>query len=110
MLQTIGKRELQRTTDPWINRYIFPNGYLPSPSEITTAADGLFILESWGNFGADYDKTLMAWYHNFVNGWDRVRHYYDNRFRRMWEYYLLACAGGFRARDLQLWQIVFSKN
>ncbi|MEJ2740469.1 MAG: class I SAM-dependent methyltransferase, partial [Dehalococcoidia bacterium] len=100
----------KRSTDPWINRYIFPNGMLPSIKQIGAAIEGLFVMEDWHNFSADYDRTLMAWYNNFTRNWDRLEPDYDNRFRRMWEYYLLSCAGAFRARSNQLWQIVLSKK
>jgi cyclopropane-fatty-acyl-phospholipid synthase len=68
-----------------------------------------FVMEDWHNFGADYDRTLMAWHHNFNQNWPAVKNQYDERFRRMWNYYLLSCAGGFRARRLELWQIVMTK-
>ena len=74
------------------------------------AAQSLFVLEDWHNFGADYDKTLMAWFANFNRHWPELAANYSERFYRMWKYYLLSCAGGFRARYLQLWQIVFSKG
>ena len=67
-------------------------------------------MEDWHNFGADYDKTLMAWYANFNTNWDKLKNQYNDRFYRMWRYYLLSCAGAFRARSTQLWQIVFSKQ
>jgi cyclopropane-fatty-acyl-phospholipid synthase len=82
----------------------------PSAKQITTASEGLFVLEDWHNFGSYYDKTLIAWYNNFESNWDKLKHEYDDRFKRMWRYYLLSCAGGFRSRKNQLWQIVFSKN
>lgn len=110
LLHTIGSNSSVRDTDPWIDRYIFPNSMLPSAKQITTAAEGLFVLEDWHSFGPDYDKTLMAWYRNFTQNWDRIREAYDRRFYRMWSYYLLSCAGSFRARRNQLWQIVLSKN
>ncbi len=110
LLQTIGSNSSVRGTDPWIDRYIFPNSMLPSAKQITTAAEGLFVLEDWHSFGPDYDKTLMAWYRNFTQNWDRIKEAYDRRFYRMWSYYLLSSAGGFRARRNQLWQIVLSKN
>lgn len=97
-------------TDPWINCYIFPSSLLPSAKQISTASDSLFVMEDWHNFGADYDKTLMAWYRNFNDSWDIIKQDYDKTFYRMWKYYLLCCAGTFRARKNQLWQIVFSKN
>jgi len=84
---------------------------LPSIAQLSKAAEGLFVIEDVHNFGADYDKTLMAWYNNFQNNWDKIKSNYDERFHRMWKYYLLSCAGAFRARNKnQLWQIVFSKK
>jgi cyclopropane-fatty-acyl-phospholipid synthase len=67
-------------------------------------------MEDWHNFGPDYDKTLMAWYNNFVLNWVKIKGNYSERFFRMWKYYLLSSAGSFRARRNQLWQIVLSKN
>ena len=67
-------------------------------------------MEDWHSFGAYYDKTLMAWYDNFDNNWDHIKAKYDERFYRMWKYYLLSSAGSFRARNVQLWQIVLSKK
>ena len=74
------------------------------------AADKLFIIEDWHSFGVDYDKTLMVWHENFVRNWDKIKSNYDTKFYRMWKYYLLVCAGSFRARKNQLWQIVFSQK
>ena len=83
---------------------------LPSAKQITSAAEGLFTLQDWHNFGVYYDPTLMAWYNNFTKNWDKIKSNYDERFYRMWTYYLLSCAGNFRASKLELWQIVFSKE
>jgi cyclopropane-fatty-acyl-phospholipid synthase len=110
LLHTIGKNVSSSTPDAWIDKYIFPNGDLPSSSQISSGIEELFILEDLHNFGADYDRTLMAWYHNFESNWHRFRHDFDEVFYRMWKYYLLSCAGAFRARDIQLWQWVLSKN
>jgi cyclopropane-fatty-acyl-phospholipid synthase len=110
LLHTIGGNTSVHSTDPWINKYIFPNSLIPSVKQISTAAEGLFVMEDWHSFGPDYDKTLMAWHRNFTKNWDKLKHNYDKRFYRMWVYYLLACAGTFRARKNQLWQIVLSKN
>jgi len=110
LLQTIGGNKSVTSTDPWINKYIFRNGMLPSIEQIGNAIAGLFVMEDWHSFGADYDRTLMAWYRNFDYNWYNIRTGYDQRFYRMWRYYLLSCAGSFRARRNQLWQIVFSKN
>lgn len=110
LLHTIGGIESKSEPDPWVHKYIFPNGLIPSLVNVSKAFEDLFILEDLHNFGAYYDKTLMAWYDNFNNGWDELKSEYDERFYRMWKYYLLACAGAFRARELQLWQMVLSKH
>jgi cyclopropane-fatty-acyl-phospholipid synthase len=109
LLHTIGGNHSSSRTDPWIDRYIFPNSMLPSASQITTAAEGVLTLEDWHNFGPDYDRTLMAWHTNVDASWDELPAY-DERFRRMWDFYLLVSAGGFRARYLQLWQVVLSRD
>jgi len=111
LLHTIGSRRSTTRTDPWIARYIFPNSMLPSASQITAASEGRLVLEDWHNFGVDYDRTLMAWHRNAEAAWSQLDpQRYDERFRRMWRYYLLTCAGAFRARTLQLWQVVFSRD
>ena len=110
LLHTIGGNTPSQRTDPWMDRYIFPNGMLPSAQQISEAFEGYMVLEDWHSFGLDYDRTLMAWYENFQNSWAELSQVYSETFRRMWEYYLLACAGAFRARENQLWQIVLSKH
>jgi len=110
LLQTIAGSISVNSTDPWINKYIFPNSMLPSAKQITSAAEGLFVLEDWHSFGQYYDKTLMAWYNNFTKNWTKLKDEYDERFYRMWTYYLLSYAGSFRSRRNQLYQIVFSKK
>jgi cyclopropane-fatty-acyl-phospholipid synthase len=110
LLHTIGDNKTTIVTDPWINKYIFPNGKIPSMMQISNASEGLFVMENWANFGAYYDNTLMAWHAHFEQNWTHLKEYYNDHFYRMWRYYLLACAGNFRARMLQLWQIVFSKQ
>jgi cyclopropane-fatty-acyl-phospholipid synthase len=110
LLHTIGSSLSVKTGDKWLNKYIFPNGMLPSIKQIGKAIEGLFVMEDWHNFSADYDKTAMAWQQNFNASWESLKKYYDERFYRMWNYYLLVCAGAFRARDMQLWQVVLSKQ
>jgi len=110
LLHTIGSNLSMTKADEWITKYIFPNGMLPSMVQMGKAIEGLFIMEDWHNFGAHYDKTLMAWHQNFIHHWEKLKTKYDERFYRMWNYYLLMCAGVFRAREMQLWQIVLSKN
>ena len=110
LLHTIGRNQSGRATEPWINKYIFPNGMTPSAQQISAASEGLFVVEDWHNFGQDYDATLMSWNKNFQNNFDKLKDLYDDRFKRMWEYYLLMCAGTFRSRRNQLWQLVMSKS
>ena len=111
LLHTIGNNRSQVNTDPWIECYIFPNSMLPSALQLCRAAEPHFIMEDWHNFGADYDRTLMAWAANFERCWnDDLNGVYDERFYRMWRYYLYACAGSFRTRQIQLWQILYSPH
>jgi cyclopropane-fatty-acyl-phospholipid synthase len=110
LLHTIGANVTSVVSDPWIDRYIFPNGKLPSAHQITGGYEDLFVLEDWQSFGSDYDRTLMVWQENFKQAWPELAQNYDERFRRMWLYYLNCTAASFRAREIQLWQIVLSKH
>ena len=110
LLQTIGGNRSQINCDAWIAKYIFPNGMLPSITQIGRAIEGLFVMEDWHNLGPHYDKTLMAWQKNFEKSWAKQNKKNAERLRRMMNYYLLCCAGAFRARRIQLWQIVFTKG
>jgi cyclopropane-fatty-acyl-phospholipid synthase len=110
LLHTIGNNKTYYCANEWLQKYIFPNSTLPSIQLIAKAIEGLFVMEDWHNFGADYDKTAMAWHKNFNDHWDELKSHYSERFYRMWSYFLLSCAGAFRARQLQLWQVVLSKN
>lgn len=110
LLHTIGAVHTDMNVDPWIDKYIFPNGCLPSVRHIANASESHFIIEDWHNFGADYDTTLMAWYDRFIAAWPQLADNYTPRFKRMFSYYLNACAGAFRARDIQLWQVLFSRG
>lgn len=110
LLHTIGSHQSVTSTDPWIDRYIFPNGMIPSVAQLGKAMEKLWVMEDWHNFGPDYDRTLMAWWQNFARAWPSLRSKYGERFYRMWKYYLLGSAGGFRARTMQLWQIVLSQG
>jgi cyclopropane-fatty-acyl-phospholipid synthase len=110
LLHTIGNRR-GGVVDPWVDRYIFPNSVLPSPVDITRAVEDLFVMEDWHNFGADYDRTLVAWLANFERDLPAHGPASDPRFQRMWRYYLMSFAAAFRARDrVQLWQIVLAKG
>jgi cyclopropane-fatty-acyl-phospholipid synthase len=106
---TISSNSPDKYGDPWINKYIFPGGLLPTLAQISESIEDRLIIEDVQNMGPDYDKTLMAWHKNFTKSYSEIKDNYDERFYRMWEFYLLICAGAFRARHLQLWQIVMRK-
>jgi len=110
LLHTIGSNKSHSAQDPFILKYIFPNSKIPSLDEIMVSINKLFIMEDFHSFGQDYDTTLMAWHHNFIKSWKGLQGRYGERFYRMWRYYLLSCAGSFRARNVQLWQMVLSKQ
>jgi cyclopropane-fatty-acyl-phospholipid synthase len=110
VLQTIGGNASVVLTDPWLEKYIFPNGMLPSVAQIGASIEKLFVMEDWHSFGFDYDRTLMEWNERFQAAWPELKEKYGDRFKRMWEYYLLMCAGSFRARVNQDWQIVLSPH
>lgn len=110
LLHTIGRKRAGNDGDPWIGKYIFPNGALPSIKQIAEAAEPNFVIEDLHNFGPDYEKTLLAWQKNFEKAWPKLKAKYGEKFYRMWNYYLLSCAGAFRARSIHLWQIIFSPN
>jgi len=110
LCHTIGGNVSRVTSDPWIMRYIFPNSMLPSPAQVTRAAEPWFVLEDVHNFGVHYDRTLVAWERNFRRSWNQFHDNYGERFGRMWRYYLLSCAGAFRARDIELFQFVLAKG
>lgn len=108
LLHTIAGNRTTRNCDPWFDKYIFPNGMLPSANQLTSALEKRFIIEDWHNFGVYYDRTLMAWHQNFRTNWPKLRQRYEENFYRMWSYYLLSLAGSFRARHMHVWQVVLS--
>jgi cyclopropane-fatty-acyl-phospholipid synthase len=110
LLHTIGGNHSETSTDPWINKYIFPNGMVPSLLQLAKAAERGWVMEDLHSFGPDYYKTLIAWWENFSRAWPSLASKYGDRFHRMWKYYLLSSAGTFKARKLQLWQMVLSKG
>jgi len=110
LLHTIGNNVSRINCDPWINHYIFPSSMLPSLAQIDRAVERLFVIEDVHNLGPHYEITLLAWHDRFQKAWGRLAERYDKVFKRMWEYYLLSCAGAFRARNIQVWQIVMTKT
>ncbi|MDO8649988.1 MAG: cyclopropane fatty acyl phospholipid synthase [Candidatus Berkelbacteria bacterium] len=110
VLQTIGGRYSTTHTNPWIEKYIFPGGMLPSMKQISENSRKLFMIEDIENIGPYYDKTLMAWWENFSKNWPQLKGKYGQRFYRTWKLYLQGCAGSFRAGNLEDWQITFRKT
>lgn len=110
LLQVIGRDTSAKKADPWISKYIFPEGMIPSIRQIGRASEAKLVMEDWHNFGPYYDRTLMAWYENFEKRWPGLKENYSEEFYRMWKYYLLCTAGAFRSRTAHLWQIVFSNG
>jgi cyclopropane-fatty-acyl-phospholipid synthase len=109
-VHTIAGNRARGQMDPWFDKYIFPNSALPSLAQLVTAMEGIFIPEDVHNIGEDYDRTLLAWFERFDAAWPSLRARYDDRFYRMWSFYLLASAGSFRARAQQLFQIVMTRR
>jgi cyclopropane-fatty-acyl-phospholipid synthase len=110
LLHTIGGLRSRHQTDPWMEKYIFPNSMLPSIAQVAHASEGRLVIEDLQNFGRYYDHTLMAWKANVDAHWGELSGEYDARFKRMWDFYLLSSAGSFRARTLQLYQFVLSRD
>jgi cyclopropane-fatty-acyl-phospholipid synthase len=109
-LHSIGSNSTPARPDPWIEKYIFPNSVIPAAGQVAEALQNLFVVEDWHNFGADYDRTLTAWRANFDAAWPQLSAHYDDRFRRMWRYYLSVSTAVFRSRRDQLWQITLSPH
>ena len=110
-LQAIGSLRPNPVPDRWIDKYIFPNGVMPSLPQIEAASRGKFIIEHMENLGPDYDLTLMEWWRRFDTAYPDLKKNnpkYDTRFYRMWKFYLHCCAGLFRARVNQDWQFTLS--
>ena len=110
LLHTIGANQSSTSVNAWTDKYIFPSGMLPSVAQLANTFEDLFVMEDWHSFGQHYDRTLMTWYQNFTANWEKIKDRYDERFYRMWKFYLLSSAGSFRARHIQLWQAVLSKH
>ena len=112
LLETIGDNLSRSHCNAWFQKYIFsaPTSMFPSIKEISSAAEGLFTVEDWHNFGADYAPTLRAWHDNLVAHRDWIVGRYGERFYRMYVFYILSCAGAFAARIYQNWQVLLAKH
>jgi cyclopropane-fatty-acyl-phospholipid synthase len=109
-IHSIGGNRPRAQIDPFFHKYIFPNAVLPSLSGLVTAMDDRFVVEDVHNIGPHYDRTLLAWHARVEDAWPRLSARYDERFRRMWRYYLLSCAALFRVRYLQLFHILMTRE
>lgn len=107
LVHTIAGNISRSACDPWFHRYIFPNGQIPSIAQLGKAMEGRFALEDVHNVGPHYDRTLMAWHRNIEAAWPHLP--FDERFRRMWRYYLMTSAAAFRCRYLHVYQIVMTR-
>jgi cyclopropane-fatty-acyl-phospholipid synthase len=105
-MHTIGGNQVRAQIDPWFHKYIFPNAVIPTLGQLTTAMEKILVAEDVQNIGPHYDRTLMAWWENFDAAWPDLRARYGDTFYRQWKFYLLSSAAAFRARYLNLYQIV----
>lgn len=104
--------EAYRARPDFIQRYIFPGGMLPTVTHLKSLASGVNM--DWigdEGFGQDYARTLNLWRQRFVAAWPEIRNLgFDERFKRMWQYYLAYCEGGFRAGSIDVRQIVIQRS
>jgi cyclopropane-fatty-acyl-phospholipid synthase len=109
VLHTIGSNVSQRHGIPFFEKHLFPNAASPSLAQLGRAMEGLFVVEDIHNIGPDYQPTLLAWWKNFEAGYGSLDHTkYDERFYRMWRFYLLSAAGAVAARESQLFHLVLT--
>jgi cyclopropane-fatty-acyl-phospholipid synthase len=108
-VHTIAANTPKSHIEPWMDKYIFPNAVLPTLARLASAMEGILVPEDVHNIGEHYDRTLMEWWRNFDAAWPTLRARYGDAFYRRWKYYLLACAGAFRSRSQQLFQLVMTR-
>ena len=102
LLQTIGGNPVPGPPRTLVDEYIFPNSMLPSIAQIGKSIEGLLVVEDWHNLGNPLRPDADGLAQRFQNAWPKLKGNYGERFKRMWDYYLLSCAGAFRARSIQL--------
>lgn len=111
VLHYIGRVKPARTVNPWIDKYIFPGGYMPALSEVLPAVEraGLLVkdIEVWP---MHYAFTLRAWRERFVARWEEAVRLYDERFCRMWEFYLASSEASFRHDRLHVVQLQLARH
>jgi cyclopropane-fatty-acyl-phospholipid synthase len=115
LLHTIGNSRRTTVADPWMEKYIFRNSMVPAMSQLANAFEGLFVVQDWENYGHYYAPTLAAWQQNFEANWPQIEaieteRRFDEKFRRMFNYYFLSCKAGFETEHINLWHIVMSKE
>jgi cyclopropane-fatty-acyl-phospholipid synthase len=116
-LQVIAAEIFTRKSPPaldqyilWLQKRIFPNGYIPNLGHLSAPDVEGFVIEDLQNFSSDYARTLAAWSERFVAAWPSLKDEYGEEFRRMWMYYLSGCAAMFTTRTVQLYQVVYSNG
>ena len=111
LIHTIGRKGEFSGSNAWINKYIFPGGYIPSLSQIAAAAEaaGLWITDV-ESLRLHYAETLKAWRERFQAHRDEIRALYDERFCRMWEFYLASCEMSFRYGDMMVYQVQVARR
>lgn len=111
LLHSIGRFSEPGNTNAWLRKYIFPGGYTPALSEVFSNIEkSLLIPTDMEILKTHYAETLKHWHRRFQVNRDKVRGLYDERFCRMWEFYLLGCEAAFRWDDQMVFQIQLSKD
>jgi len=115
LLHTIGNNRVTTVVDPWIEKYIFRNSMAPAMTQLAQSLEGLFTVHDWENYGHYYAPTLAHWQERFEANWPQIEalettNRFDERFRRMFNYYFLSCKAGFETEHMYLWHLVMSKE
>jgi len=111
LLHSIGRSEPPGATNPFIAKYIFPGGYIPAVSEVIKAVERVpLFVSDMEILRLHYAETLKAWRERFLANWDAAAEIYDERFCRMWEFYLAGSEAAFRAGGMMVFQLQLAKN
>jgi cyclopropane-fatty-acyl-phospholipid synthase len=115
LLHTIGNNRATTVVDPWIEKYIFRNSMAPAMAQLAQSLEGLFTVHDWENYGHYYPPTLANWQARFEANWPQIEaietaNRFDEKFRRMFNYYFLSCKAGFETEHMYLWHLVMSKE